>query len=301
MDTQHDPQTIEQLLAERDRAIAERDQAREELRRAQARWGYITRDVEDTQQRLEAANQGLDARNRDLQELDRLKMKFYANMSHELRTPLNSIIGFAEDAIDGLAGELNPEQKRYVGNILGSSQHLLSVITEILDLARLRSGKQLMAPVDFPITKVLYELDSMMRPLLARKDQRLSVEDARDLPLVHADPEKVLQVLLNLVSNAHKFTPRDGHIWLRAVPDGAFLRVEVQDDGVGIVSEDLPALFDEFTDVAKKGKWHEQGTGLGLAITKNLVEAQGGAIAVESTPGRGSTFRFTLPLARPAD
>jgi signal transduction histidine kinase len=226
-------------------------------------------------------------------------MKFYANMSHELRTPLNSIIGFAEDAIDGLAGDLNPEQKRYVSNILGSGQHLLSVITEILDLARLRSGKQLMNPVDFPIKKVFYELDSMMNPLLLRKGQVLTLEDVRALPEVHADPDKVLQILLNLVSNAHKFTEREGHIRLRAAVEGDCLRVAVQDDGVGINPHDLPLLFEEFTDVAKKGKWHEQGTGLGLAITKTLVEAQGGTIAVESQPGRGSTFSFTLPLARP--
>ncbi|MFN3432579.1 MAG: sensor histidine kinase, partial [Candidatus Sericytochromatia bacterium] len=293
MDTEHSPESVQQLIAERDRAIAERDLAREELRRAQLRWGYITREVEDTQQRLEATNQGLDARNRDLQELDRLKMKFYANMSHELRTPLNSIIGFTEDALDGLAGELNPEQQRYLNNILGSSQHLLKVITEILDLARLRSGKQLMNPVDFPIKRAFYEIDSMMNPLLLRKGQALIVEDVRALPMVHADSERVLQILLNLVSNAHKYANREGHVHLRARVEGEMMRVEVQDDGVGIPKEDLPLLFEEFTDVAKKGKWHEQGTGLGLTITKSLVEAQGGTIAVESEPGRGSVFSFT--------
>ncbi len=147
---------------------------------------------------------------------------------------------------------------------------------------------------DFPLSELLVELQATMRPLIARKQQSLDVSLSGD-PLVHADKEKTFQILLNLVSNAHKYTPDGGHLAIRAAAEGGFLHVSVQDDGVGMPPEDLPELFQEFHRV--KGSSHvQQGTGLGLAITKRLVEMQGGAIAVESELGKGSTFRFTLPL-----
>jgi signal transduction histidine kinase len=198
-----------------------------------------------------------------------------------------------------MAGELNDEQKRYLGNILHSSTHLLRVIAELLDLARLESGKVALEPRVFRLDEVLTQIEAMMSPMMFKKGQTLRFTLPINLPALHTDPEKVLQILLNLVSNAHKYTPVGGHISVSAERRGAQVRVAVIDDGVGIPPEDLPRLFEEFTPVAKKGKPNPKGTGLGLAITKRLVEAMGGTLSVESTYGRGSTFAFTLQAAEP--
>ena len=202
-----------------------------------------------------------------------------------------------DPSVFGLAGDLNPEQRRYLTYILHSSEHLLGVITDLLDLAKLQAGKVRLAPERFGIGEVLADIEAMMAPIMLKKGQTLRLELPASLPPVWADGTKTLQVLLNLVSNAHKYTPAAGHVVVAAREAGAMVEVAVVDDGVGIAPEDLPHLFEEFTRVAKRGRPGPKGTGLGLAISKGLVEAMGGQMKVESAPGTGSRFAFTLPLA----
>ncbi len=264
--------------------------------------------LEDSARRAEAAQFELERNlaelaelNRQMAEVDRLKGQFFANMSHELRTPLNSILGFAEDALAGLAGELNPRQARYVGHIFSSGRHLLEVINEILDLARLQSGKDRLELTDFGIRQVFSQVADTLESQIKHKGQVLEVADVRGLPPVRADKARIYQALLNLVGNAHKYTPSGGHIWIRAIEEDTHLVVEVADDGVGISPEDLPQIFEEFRQVDPLGRRAQQGTGLGLAITKRLVELHGGRIWATSEVGRGSTFAFTLPIAKRLD
>jgi signal transduction histidine kinase len=252
------------------------------------------REIEAKNRELEDALARLDAANRELQDMDRLKTRFYANMNHELRTPLNSILGFAEDALEGRAGPLSDDLAQYFQTIHNSGTRQLALISAILDLASLQAGRMTLNVTDFPLGEVLVDLQATMRPLIARKQQTLDVAVSGD-PVVHADKDKTFQIFLNLISNAHKYTPDGGHLTVRAAARGDCLHVEVQDDGIGIPPGDLADLFQEFHRV-KGASYGQQGTGLGLAITKRLVEMQGGAIAVESELGKGSIFRFTLPL-----
>jgi protein-histidine pros-kinase len=247
--------------------------------------------------RLEADLIGLSDANRHLEEVDRLRSRFFANMNHELRTPLNSVIGFLEDALDGMAGPLNPEQKRYLGHALGSAEHLLSVINDVLDLAFLESGKALLRLQAVDLADLVDRALELMEPPFHKRGQVLQVRGLHGLPPVTADPQKLLQILLNLLSNANKYTREGGLIEIEAEARGDMLVVRVRDNGIGIHREDLPTLFDEFTPLAKSHLLPRPGTGLGLSITRRLVELHGGTIGVESTPGVGSTFEFTLPLA----
>lgn len=287
----------DQAQQERDQARRERDQLRDELAQAQREWGFLSRDSKRTNDALSTSNADLERLVSVLYEQERVKTLFYANMNHELRTPLSSIIGFSEDALDGLAGELNPEQRRYLANILHSSRHLLGVITELLDLARLQNGHTSFDVRPLAIAPLLNEAESMLSPMILKKAQSLTVEPSAGVPRVLGDADKVRQILLNLLSNAHKYTPRGGRLVMGAALEGDCVRVYVRDNGSGIAEADIPHLFEEFTRVAKRGRVNPPGTGLGLAITKHLVEALGGTIAVESAPQRGSTFSFTLPVA----
>jgi signal transduction histidine kinase len=264
------------------------------LTRALAELEAQKREIEAKNHELEDALARLDAANRELQDMDRLKTRFYSNMNHELRTPLNSILGFAEDALDGRAGPLSEDLAQYFQTIHNSGTRQLNLISDILDLASLQSGRVQLYPVAFPLCELLIELEATMRPLVARKRQTFEIHVDGD-PVLRADKDKTFQILLNLVSNAHKYTPDGGRLTLRAAAEGPFLRITVEDDGIGIPADDLPELFQEFHRVKGAG-YGQQGTGLGLAITKRLVDMHGGTIAVESTPGRGSAFRFTLPL-----
>ncbi|MFN3431900.1 MAG: sensor histidine kinase [Candidatus Sericytochromatia bacterium] len=226
--------------------------------------------------------------------MDRLRSRFYATMNHELRTPLNSILGFAEDALEGRAGPLNDDLAQYFRTIHNSGTRQLNLISGILDLASLQAGRMTLDVSSIALSELLEDLQATMRPLLDRKRQTLDVSVTGDAVL-RADKDKTFQILLNLVSNAHKYTPDGGHLAIRAVTEGEMMRIEVRDDGVGIPKDDLPLLFEEFHRV--RGTGHGQpGTGLGLAITRQLVAIQGGALTVESEPGRGSIFTVTLPV-----
>jgi protein-histidine pros-kinase len=231
-----------------------------------------------------------------MQEASRLKTEFLANMSHELRTPLNAIIGFAELMHRGKVGPVSAEQHEYLGDILTSSKHLLHLINDVLDLAKIESGKMEFRPEPVELATLAREVCDILRGLAA--SGRLQVDTLVDpeVATVVVDPARVKQILYNYLSNAIKFTPADGHITIRIVPEGpALFRIDVEDTGLGIAVDDMDKLFVEFQQLDASAAKQYQGTGLGLALTKKLAEAHGGRVAVRSTPGKGSTFSVILP------
>jgi PAS domain S-box-containing protein len=239
----------------------------------------------------------LELQNRRFSEASRLKSEFLANMSHELRTPLNSIIGFAELLHDGEVGEVPPRQKEFLGYVLTSGRHLLKLINDVLDLAKVEAGRMDFHPEPLRLDGLVGEVLAILRTLAARKHIRIAEDLDPRVQEVVLDPARLKQVLYNYVSNALKFTPEGGAVVVRVVGlEGSRFRLDVEDTGPGIREEDLPRLFQEFHQLDAGASKKHDGTGLGLALTRRLVEAQGGTVGVKSTPGRGSTFSATLPL-----
>jgi len=228
------------------------------------------------------------------------KSEFLAHMSHELRTPLNIIIGFSELMLDGVPGKVNEEQKQCLSDVLSSSQHLLSVINEVLDLAKIESGEVELKLSNIRLTGVIQSLRNEMMPILTAKKQSLEVNVEEGLPMVRADRNRVRQVLLNLLSNASKFTPESGKLKVEAVRENNWCRISVVDNGIGIKKDDQERIFEQFSQLDSNLAKEEGGTGLGLAIVKQIIEKHGGRIWVESEYGNGSRFTFTLPLAAAA-
>ena len=229
------------------------------------------------------------------------KSDFLANMSHELRTPLNSVIGFSEVLLDQLFGSINEKQRDYVNNILGSGRHLLSLINDILDLSKVEAGKMVLDLNNFPLRQTL-DASLMMLKEKAFKEGiiiNLDFNAHADVNIV-ADQRKLKQILFNLLSNAVKFTPAGGTVDVSALRDGNFIEITVADTGMGIKHEDIPKLFQSFTQLESVYTKKFEGTGLGLALTRQLVELHGGRIWVKSTFGAGSRFIFTLPLTQVA-
>ena len=245
--------------------------------------------------KLAASNQELDLRNREVERATLLKSKFLASMSHELRTPLNAIVGFSDLLADETPGELNGKQKRFVNHIKQGSAHLLQLINDILDLSKIEAGQLELRCEDFQLKDALPEVLSTIRPLAMIKNIQIQHKLKTDLS-VHADRVRFKQVLYNLLSNAVKFTPKDGRIDIDCVEKGNEVCISVTDTGIGIRSEDQAVVFEEFRQVEGNTDTGNEGTGLGLAITKRLVEQQGGKISLESEPGKGSRFTFTLPI-----
>ena len=237
----------------------------------------------------------------------RAKSEFLANMSHELRTPMNAIIGFSEILEDQTFGEMNARQARYVTNILTSGRHLLQLINDILDLAKIEAGRLTLDTEPFSAGTALQDVANIVKTLANKKNIVLDVEVPPDLPTLTADQPKFKQILYNLLSNAIKFTPQGGSVRVRAGlepsdenPLGAppLLRIEISDSGIGIKAQDQQRVFGEFEQVDSSYARQQQGTGLGLALTKRLVELHGGRIWVESegVQGHGATFIVALPL-----
>jgi two-component system, NtrC family, sensor kinase len=238
-------------------------------------------EIEDKGRQIEAAN--------------RHKSEFLANMSHELRTPLNAIIGFSEVLLDPSLKVTQEEQSQFLTDVLGSGKHLLGLINEILDLAKIEAGKMELQIEPALLQDVVEAVSNTMRSLAVKKSIDLRVESDESLAPFPMDGARVKQVLLNLVGNAVKFTPEGGRVWVRADSEDGAVRVEVGDTGPGIAPEDHERIFLEFQQAGSDaGK--PQGTGLGLALAKKFVEMHGGKIWVESEVGRGSRFFFTLPI-----
>jgi PAS domain S-box-containing protein len=257
------------------------------------------RDITDRKQmeeQLRTQNEELEEQNRRIHEANRLKSEFLANMSHELRTPLNGIIGFAEIMHDGRVGPIAAEHKEYLGDILVSAKHLLQLINDVLDLSKVEAGKMefMPEPIDLPI--VVGEVRDIVRGLAAKRRIRLKTEIDPALAGVEADLKSVKQILYNYLSNALKFTPEEGEVTVRvSAEDSEYFRIEVEDTGIGIKTEDMNRLFVEFQQLDSGIAKRYAGTGLGLALTKKLVEAQKGHVGVRSTPGAGSIFYAVLP------
>jgi two-component system sensor histidine kinase BarA len=264
------------------------------------------------QQELRAVNRDLDRKvdelaqaNLALFEMNRLKSDFLATMSHELRTPLNSIIGFSE-VLSG-SDQLNERQRRYATNIQSSGKMLLGMINDILDLAKIESGKMEVRTEDFSIRDVCEALASLARPIAERKNIDLECRLDEAIPLMRQDPGKLRQVLYNLLSNAIKFTPEGGKVSLKAQPEGRFVVISVADTGIGIAEEDRETIFEKFRQAGQPGQGdgvltrEHQGTGLGLSIVRELTKLLGGDVHLESRPGQGSTFTIKIPLQLPGN
>ena len=248
------------------------------------------------EEQLWKTNVELVEQSRRVQDATRLKSEFLANMSHELRTPLNGIIGFAEIMHDGKVGPISPDHKEYLGDILTSSEHLLQLINDVLDLSKIEAGKMEfnLAPVDPAV--VVREVSEIVRTLAAQKRIHVRTEIDAALGCVMADARSLKQILYNYISNALKFTPDEGKVIIRVkAENNDNFRIEVEDNGIGIGAEDIERLFVEFQQLDGSSGKKYSGTGLGLALTKRMVEAQRGRVGVQSTPGVGSIFHADLP------
>jgi GAF domain-containing protein len=236
---------------------------------------------------------------RQLEAASQHKSEFLANMSHELRTPLNAIIGFSEVLGERLFGDLNQKQEEYLKDIHASGQHLLSLINDILDLSKIEAGRMELELTDFNLLATLDNAMTLVRERAGRRGIALQMNVDERLDQIRGDERKIKQVLLNLLSNAIKFTPDGGRIDVRARAVDRSVEVSVTDTGVGIAPEDQEAIFEEFRQVGTADKKIE-GTGLGLALSRKFIALHGGRIWVQSEPGAGSTFTFTLPRRGPA-
>ena len=268
--------------------------------------------ITESYNELSQSNRRLRASLERLQELDRMKSSFLAMVSHELKTPLTSVIGYSEMLIDGVAGEFNDEQRRYLGTIMEKGESLLSLIGSLLDLSRIEAGAAELEKTSISIPQIVDEALSSVVPQAQKKRLRLEKSLSSDLPRLRADGAKLRQVLVNLLGNAVKFTRESGCVEVRAdlwrgpregtdpserfgPPDEDFVRVEVIDDGIGIPPDKLGRVFESFYQVDGSITREYGGTGLGLAISKKLVEAHDGEIRVASRPGEGTRFSVLLP------
>jgi two-component system, cell cycle sensor histidine kinase PleC len=259
--------------------------------------------IEDITERREIEN-GLKKAHEDLKDLAaelkrtaRVKSEFLANMSHELRTPLNSINGFSEVLYDETFGPLNEKQKQYVNNVLTSGKHLLLLINQILDMAKVEAGKMKLALTSLPMKTLLNDISMLVADMVNKKKLKMLLEIPEDLPNIEGDELKVKEIIYNLISNAAKFTPEGGNIGMRAKKTGSDVEVVVWDTGVGIAPENMGKIFEGFFRVDTPYSRVTEGTGLGLPLSKKLVELHGGKFSVVSAGlNKGTEVRFTLPI-----
>ncbi len=259
--------------------------------------------IEDITERKEI-EAGLEKAHEELQELaaelkrtTRAKSEFLANMSHELRTPLNSINGFSEVLYDETFGPLNEKQRQYVNNVLTSGKHLLLLINQILDMAKVEAGKMKLALSSLPMKSLLNDISMLVADMVSKKKIEMLLEIAEDLPNIEADELKVKEIIYNLLSNSVKFTPEGGKFGMRAKKADSEIEVVVWDTGVGIAPENMEKIFEGFFRVDTPYSRVTEGTGLGLPLSKKLVELHGGKFSVESAGlSKGTSVRFTLPI-----
>jgi two-component system cell cycle sensor histidine kinase PleC len=274
-----------------------------QIQRVSGKERIILLAIEDITVRREIEN-GLEKAHEELKELAaelkrtaRVKSEFLANMSHELRTPLNSINGFSEVLFDETFGPLNEKQKKYVNNVLTSGKHLLLLINQILDMAKVEAGKMKLGLSNLPMKNLLSELSMLVADMVSKKKLHMVTEIAEDLPNIDADELKVKEIIYNLLSNAVKFTPEGGQIGMRAKKTDSVIEVVVWDTGVGIAPENMEKVFEGFFRVDTPYSRLTEGTGLGLPLSKKLVELHGGKFSIESEGlGRGTSVRFSLPI-----
>jgi len=264
----------------------------------------MVRDITErkAQEEIRRRCEDLEQQNRRMQEANRLKSEFLANMSHELRTPLNAVIGFSEVLVDERAGPLNDTQHDFLTDIWTSANHLLQLVNDILDLAKVEAGKMELNLETFSIEAAIAETVATINAIAAKKNIPVIVEAPPPEIVATLDPLRFKQILYNLLSNAVKFTPDNGTVTVTASRDGdERIRLRVKDTGIGIKQEDLSRLFHEFEQLDAGLARRQEGTGLGLALTKKIVELQSGSITVESEFGYGSMFTVVLPTVSGKD
>jgi len=249
---------------------------------------------------LQQSNKRMEEANRALEQVSQAKSDFTARMSHELRTPLNSIIGFSEVL---LSKKMSPADRatheEFLGYIHISAEHLLHLIDSILDLSKIEAGKLTLEPREFDFRVLLEDVNITVLPMLTAKKQTITIEIGEGVNTIFADEPKMRQIFLNLLSNAHKFTPRKGNIKVVCQMENPhLLHCSVIDNGIGISPQDQQRIFEEFGQAKENPTDNARGVGLGLSIAKRLVELHGGSIWIISEPGGGSTFTFTIPLNR---
>ena len=233
-------------------------------------------------------------KSRQLAEASQHKSQFLANMSHELRTPLNAVLGYTELILDDIYGETPQKMREVLDRIQRNGRHLLGLINDVLDLSKIEAGQLELALADYSMRDVVASVQSAVESLAKEKEIALKIELQPDLPPAHGDERKLTQVLLNLVGNAIKFTD-EGEVAIKAAAADGAITVSVRDSGPGISEADQAKIFEEFQQADSSVTRAKGGTGLGLTISKRIVELHGGRIWVESRPGQGATFSFTLP------
>ena len=263
--------------------LGELEEKREELER-------LNRELADSNRELESANV-------KLRELAELKEEFLAVTTHDLRSPLTVISGVISFFSSGRLGELTPEQQHMVSMMERNTHNLIELVNDLLESAKLESGTLQLDFEPVNLAALTGEVCETLHPVAAEKGIALDCRPDENLPPARADRAKLRRVLVNLVSNALKFTPKGGRVEVSSARDGGALRVTITDTGVGIPAEDLPYLFDKYEQARSRATRSEKGTGLGLYITRQLVELHGGEIGVRSEVGKGSTFSFTIPGA----
>jgi signal transduction histidine kinase len=254
-----------------------------------------------TQQRLEEElrrqNEALAEENRRVQEVNQLKSEFVSLVSHELRTPLTAISGYLDLLTEAPGAQSTTKQQELLGIVKRNAERLVKLIDDLLDLSRIEAGKVELSITAVDIVAVITEVVSLLQPQIEAKGQELSFDRTHSLPAVAGDAERIRQILINLLSNAHKYTPQGGQIWLTARAEDGWVRIDVRDNGIGLSPDEQAHLFDRFFRARQPAMESVEGTGLGLPITRLLVDMHGGRITVTSAPGEGSTFSFTLPVA----
>ncbi|MBV9956921.1 MAG: ATP-binding protein [Acidobacteria bacterium] len=255
-------------------------------------------ELEQVNQQLQQNNQELNEANAKLRELAEMKEEFLALTTHDLRSPLTVISGVINFFTSGRLGELSPEQKNMVTMMERNTQSLIELVNDLLDASKLESGTMRLDMAAIDLGGVVGELRETMEPLAKEKGLTLEEKLPQDLPPVEADRAKLRRILVNLLSNAVKFTNRGGHVSINAEQQNGRVLISVSDTGVGIAQEDVDRLFDKYEQARSRATRGEKGTGLGLYITRQLVELHGSRIEVKSELGRGSTFAFSLPVAR---
>jgi signal transduction histidine kinase len=237
----------------------------------------------------------IEEKGRELAEASKHKSQFLANMSHELRTPLNAILGYTELILDSIYGDVPEKARAVLERLQANGRHLLGLINDVLDLSKIEAGQLTLSLDDYSLSDVVHGVVSAVEPLAAEKQLAFKAEVAPDLPTGRGDGRRLSQVLLNLVGNAIKFTDK-GEVAIRAAAANGAFTVAVCDTGPGIAVADQAKIFEEFQQADSSITRKKGGTGLGLSIAKRIIEMHGGRIWVESEPGKGSTFYFSLPV-----
>ncbi len=260
----------------------------------------VTKSLNNMAAQLQDYTQNLEQKVADktlqLELANKHKSEFLANMSHELRTPLNAVIGFSDALREEYFGALNAKQREYVNDIASSGQLLLSLINDILDLSKIESGMMDLSLTNFSVTSAIDNAMVLIRERAIRQEVTVTSEIGEGVNLLYADERKFKQVLINLLTNAVKFTYPNGWVKISAVIEGANLKVSVADSGLGIAAEDFETVFQEFRQLTSVGEAKHEGTGLGLPLAKRIVELHDGRIWLESELGKGATFLFVIPL-----